>query len=127
MKPEELRIGNWVCDEHGGEDQVISIENNHMQREISEYATIDLKYYGTINIKDIYPIPLTPEWLERLGFGVGEGPNYKIFMRDRLMIEWSPQLGYYFEWEDDEDYRKTSIQHVHQLQNLYFALTGEEL
>ena len=55
------------------------------------------------------PIPLTEECLLRFGF---ESKNPVLFTN-------SDGDSFYL---DD-----TKIKHVHQLQNLYFALTGEEL
>lgn len=84
-------------------------------------------------------IPLTEQWLERLGFvDITEGyratgqasPVYRIASPVRgqdinLYQEWDYKngraLGYFlahFEYV---------MQYVHQLQNLFFALTGEEL
>jgi len=63
---------------------------------------------------ETHPIPLTEEWLER--------------------FNWNPpkDIGVSFSLTTDEihfvagNYYK-KIEYVHQLQNLYFALTGEEL
>jgi len=72
------------------------------------------------------PVPLTEEWLLKLGFsrsplpfseGVYEGP----IIDNR--VEYNAGSFMYCLWTQ----RLRNIEHVHQLQNLYYALTGEEL
>jgi len=83
----------------------------------------------SIALQDLHPIPLTPEILEKCGF-------------KKLNNAWVP-IDYsatdYFKWSftiwDNKDgtYRYNSaefipeLKYLHQLQNLYYALTGEEL
>lgn len=102
MKANELRIGNLVrLREH---DAFIQIE----QYQLCESELINVQ-----------PIPLTEEWLLKFGFddlgtyGYGRG-NFHICLHENE---------FYFSINN----RKVFIKHVHQLQNLYFALTGEEL
>ena len=74
------------------------------------------------------PIPLTEEWLLRFGFE---------YDRDNLMILRKDVFEFYFDKVDKDGvnlYVKWegiflcgNIKYVHTLQNLYFALTGEEL
>jgi hypothetical protein len=76
------------------------------------------------------PIPLTEEWLLKFGF-----------KSDDISWEYSKRLGNFYIMYDIEinsiyinDGSRydgadipNEIKHVHQLQNLYFALTGQEL
>ena len=114
MKANELRIGNWVFSEE--------TESNFVIDEHS-FSAITIEHIDAIK-----PIPLTDEWLKRFGFEV-EGLGYEIYDRFLTLIP-----------EEDEgfdvlimtaDFEKpmyiTYIDYVHQLQNLYHALTGEEL
>lgn len=81
--------------------------------------------------KWVNPIPLTEEWLEKLGFKknqqrVGTAGaecvpfDYTVdgWHRSDIVIK-DFQLAY--------PIFNVELQYVHQLQNLYFALTGEEL
>ncbi|MDH5570388.1 MAG: hypothetical protein OEY89_01405 [Gammaproteobacteria bacterium] len=131
MNAKELRIGNWV-------------DWDGRLTQIKEGSDID--YY--IN-KGVKPIPLTEEWLVKFGSpksvsAIGLIPrtklpykNYKtlniknnketwLYSLDEklLMIftDYKSRLGGNYEME-----RCLKIQYVHSLQNLYFALTGEEL
>jgi len=119
MKEQELRIGNWV-------------------RHLKEEETVTWLSTDSINnIQGWYePILLTKEWLIKLGF-------YKERTGDRLTIEaWSPghpsqrfnidfkngKILLISRYQGDSDHLTMDhIKFVHQLQNLYFALTGEEL
>lgn len=84
----------------------------------------------------IYPIPLTPEWIERLGFEPAENSPgdgwYEIQIgRHTLQICINGQcnmMNIVDEHDQSVLFRKVLIvQDVHQLQNLYHSLTGKEL
>jgi len=80
------------------------------------------------DISDLSPIPLTEEWLFKFGF-------FRPFMPPIYEIVTSEMDKRFRIHKVDDNafilgrYESTSIkiQYVHQLQNLYFALTGEEL
>lgn len=114
MKATELRIGNYVYQSDAYGDTPIT------GYQIYQFDTfcrggIVADYY-----KGFKPIPLTEEWLLRFGFEKDDTiwikhPIYGLLEKNgRFFIELGETGGIY-------------IQYVHQLQNLYFALTGEEL
>lgn len=118
MKPNELRIGNWVY----FTDWPVS--DNPVQVERSTLSEDWVKFFAS-------PIPLTKEWLLRFGFEINENQDYEMnFGRkcievvecqdDDLGLKYRNDVGLTCNWIDFVDY-------VHQLQNLVFALTGEEL
>ena len=84
----------------------------------------------------IKPIPLTEEWLERMGFsridGNGAGNVYG-FIGDDMLVNDDLKFVYMFKghglpnMEEKFLRRNKEFKYVHQLQNLYFALTGSEL
>lgn len=118
----DLRINNYVY--YNNEHNEIGI----ITKLVTELIT-DINYVGINNRIDVHylnkhinPIPLTEEWLIKLGFN-----NY--FEKGKINIIPKGRLGYengrtYFNsWtilEKQPDY-------VHELQNLYYALTKEEL
>jgi hypothetical protein len=129
MKANELRIGNWI-----ELDNDLRLEHKHNQR-INKIRTIDCQlvsdeneYYGQL-YEFIKPIPLTEEWLVRFGF-TPDHNDYFFECEDHgveLEASWSSrnmQTGETFGWHISE---YQHVKSVHQLQNLYFALTGEEL
>jgi hypothetical protein len=134
IKTNELRKGNIV--NHLG--NFILIES--VFGDIVNVYAADMgggAYIDGIDCKDIEPIPITPEWLKRLGFLT---MDYEYDMIDwarpdtekrfsisqnGIPIEKQPFL---FEYENGwGDNIEVEVKHVHELQNLYFWLTSEEL
>lgn len=111
IKAEELRIGNWVMND-------------------ANYFEFDVDCFNQIN--SIQPIPLTEEWLLNFGFNYrnehrGEGCIMDLkgekYKSASVAIPYKSQEGrliYMTVWS-------APINYVHQLQNLYYAITGEEL
>jgi hypothetical protein len=108
MKASELRIGNYV----------------YFHGDVEE---INIDHFNIFNIKKdgaLLPIPLTEEWLLRFGFEKN-GNNQFILMEGSVDILFNKDLN---GWTcDGINFSINMTEHVHQLQNLYFALTGEEL
>lgn len=78
-------------------------------------------------LSEIEPIPITEEWLDKLGFR-GKKVYDAIFewrIGDSLKEHCIQTDGEAFVWTHYKD--GIDIKFVHQLQNLYYALTGEEL
>ena len=75
-------------------------------------------------VSDLEPIPLTVEWLVNFGFEVEEDYYVSVLSYDfgEIKIYPSPN-GFFF----IEGVIQKHIKSVHELQNLYFALTGDEL
>lgn len=101
----ELRIGNWY--NHNGEFKQATPNT------ILEVWEADRIW--------VMPIPLTPEILERAGFEfytycdcwVIETTTGEIILSDKYILQSTDSI--------------TQLYFLHQLQNLFFALTGEEL
>ena len=122
MKATELRIGNYVYHTDAGEIQV-------NKTDIAEYEIC----YETL----IEPIPLAEEWLQKFGFienikDVPYQPSYSINIRLTIFyLRPSYKGGYYWGFMNDgkdcELNDVLNIKYVHELQNLYFVLTNQEL
>ena len=120
MKSNELRIGNFIYTMDVYLDKVIAL---------SEIAIIGEFRSPIENIK---PIPLTEEWL--IKFGV----KHRVLLIDKDYFS-SIKLDLYigdiwYLWGQRfknqsllDSILLAEIKYVHQLQNIYFALTGEEL
>lgn len=105
MKANELRIGNWLYS---------NLTKQNFQVNADDIEGIN----GDPSVCD--PIPITEEWLVKLNsdndlfykFGVFElrysnySKSYEVWMNGKYIL---------------------SIYYIHQLQNLYFVLTGKEL
>ena len=115
IKTNELRIGNWY--EHDGKYyQVKSIMNGE-------------------SYPYVKPIPLTPEILEKAGFTKGKSIGLTLdirfdetpFYSAYLWFEFLAGSVYLYTLDDGHNIELANFIYLHQLQNLYFALTGEEL
>ena len=119
MEASELMIGNWVYDE------VFGAKNFPHQVGGRDFDSADI----------FKPIPLTEGWLIKFGFEKDAGGqfilnlNYK-HLNGRLMYSDFCTMSVFSDFSDGrkEDYTfQRDIVYVHQLQNLYFDLTGKEL
>ena len=130
MKASELRIGNYVTTLTGdkvllptmitekiGEIDLFSVELYDYKKSFAE------QHPRICNLKYISPIPLTEEWLRRFGFKQRNVGYY--FIKDMCLSYANVGLHNYTLRLDG--YYIHDIKHVHQLQNLYFALTNTEL
>jgi hypothetical protein len=122
MRAQELRLGNITETLRTNGNP-----NNWVRMEITGHHIITC---GT-HPEWFRPIPLTKYLLERLGLNKQKHEEDGIiYQRGKLVVKFKKGI-YWFWFSDSEDdwYYTTSIsiQYVHQLQNLYFALTGEEL
>jgi hypothetical protein len=122
MEARELRIGNFISDMHASDGGYWKVWE--LKKETCHYGLFTYKY------ENLKPIPLTIEWLEKFGFKLRNkehyGTSYYMFLKEwsiRHKIKRGKDL---FSLNMYSNYVKY-IEYVHQLQNLYFALTGKEL
>ena len=127
MKASELRIGNYI--NFKDRDDIFFCEVTSIDR--GGYVHILRNFKDNLNnddqpesIQDITPIMLTEEWLLRIGFEPHFGTY--IFKTNRGIILIEEDLA---EISFNETQRgfNAPCNYVHQLQNLYFTLTGQEL
>jgi len=122
MKATELRIGNWV------RLNVRPIENYQVTQILEKGVNCGL--VGAM-YEIVKPIPLTDEWLKRFGFNEDGFKQYE-FENWGIKVKKDPHAISETNWIVFHGFMNqfselVSLKHVHQLQNLYFALTGEEL
>lgn len=125
MKANELRIGNWI----NINGQYVNIGYGVIMDMHKKQKGIKNSYLDTLTFN---PIPLTPEILEKCGFtkmnngwNMGERKSYmdvifSLFDDNYCQGELDLRL-------NGSDLPMPKVKYLHQLQNLYFALTGEEL
>ena len=121
MKATELRIGNLV--ERNGE--IHEVSSIHSDNTIRLFNKDKIASFGCFSLKEINPITITEEWLLKLGLDYTSEKDYYYitFTIKGLFFSTSNLEGFHLVNFDD----MINIRYVHQLQNLYFALTGEEL
>ena len=145
IDPKELRVGSYVCNtqdigamlESGfnpyfqvnsiGRTGVnaVTVYDEDMDSEGIDYTP----FVDEVLFDQLVPISLTPEMLIQCGFIKSHHGFFYIDLKEddciwRIISERGTsahvEVG-------QEYYKRYSINNIHQLQNLYFALTGEEL
>jgi hypothetical protein len=127
LTPQELRIGNMILDCNKKVRTVLQLFGDSYQCDGDNGHRYSYTYQYSSGI------PLTEEWLQRFGFTIHSDYSYRNYALPNHHFIVSVWLGEGqpggFEkpgavyWGDSFG----EIQFVHQLQNLFFALTGEEL
>lgn len=119
MEAKELRIGN-LFEYEKGIYSVNRISDNFIYaKNINGFAP------GDFPISKLNPIPLTEEWLLRLGFKK-QRRAYKI-KNFGCYIFHPTGISFYPAGILDSLCRVDWFNHVHELQNLYYAITKDEL
>lgn len=109
MKASELRIGNLI-------------DNNGKVKSVVASDFLDRKWLC------FEPIIITEDWLVKFGFKKGhmiEYGDYTPYYKENFEAIYLTNHGFVY-----SPYRPSGeipVKYIHQLQNLYFALTGEEL
>lgn len=118
----ELRIGNYL--EYNGINGIIYGLQSPFPRKEKRFnhkqlVTLIIGGMSTICLDECNPIPLTEEWLVKFGFFNNElKAEHNLFVWYENHIGIKGMLGIV---------KPCKCIYAHQLQNLYFALTGKEL
>lgn len=156
IQANELRIGNLVLDPAGRMGAVLSVSERSIRLKL-EFSTIKIYTTHDETGVDCNPIPLTTQILEKCGFRLSEYAHVKIAYNEIERIDsvyvqdifnFENKNNMHIEVISDPKTKEvrrigvqgfnyngmvgvintpTDIKYIHQLQNLYFALTGEEL
>jgi hypothetical protein len=133
MKANELRIGNLVYVSDNLTNlifQEITPINIHNLMHLTGWdkSPVDIEFE---------PIPLTKEFLLKFGFkNIDKGgndyitytdPNHDYYLQLDVRRKDNKYLILDNSFDDLRAFSMVDIEYVHQLQNLYFALTGNEL
>lgn len=121
MKASELRIGNWIYDSE-------CAPHYFRVEEIRKYVGYELWVYfrkGSIKTKEPEFIPLTEDILVKAEFHWQGFSGFDVFTHVY-------EQGFQITFKDGEFYFNgyfigVKLKYLHQLQNLYYALTGKEL
>jgi len=126
MKATELRIGNMV-------------KKYFTEYGYSKICEIDITDFSDIlnNVIKVEPIPLSEDWLLKFGLKITDNDyeggydftEYKGRLWENIILQTEDIFYYFIHIDQDSFYSHTiiEIKYVHQLQNLYFDLTNEEL
>jgi hypothetical protein len=123
MKPKELRIGNYVLIR----DYLLIVSGLTWDETEGTYEVVYHNNRASQPIKNFKPVPLTEHWILKFGFK----PKYEdqednlIYEKNNLLITKDKfKEEFYLELNMSVE---SELKYVHQLQNLYFVLTADEL
>jgi hypothetical protein len=114
MKANELRIGNWVKS---------NVSGNVLRFTTYQFNDLNEILLCSPPKPKLEPILLNEEWLVKFGFEYDSASS--LYHKGGFDVDFLEDRIEFYLGEYGSTY--SIIEHVHQLQNLYFALTGEEL
>jgi hypothetical protein len=130
MDAKELRHGNWVHHNDNWSNQNEDEKAHNFQWDAESHwywigeCCLNLE-------KDIEPIPLTEEWLEKLGFVSKYKSCHDRWSLNGFALDQAPDeddLGASIPAKQEFSYDwRLEVKYVHQLQNLYFSIKQQEL
>lgn len=138
IKPNELRVGNLfhptmysngIRVPQSTIAKIITIDAFHVLWLPSDLNPAQVKWNES-KYNEIEPIPLTSEWLLKFGFEKTTGLTWSLSHEKTYSVYRKSGLAYNeikVEWWYGGILLKKQPDSVHELQNLYYALTGEEL
>lgn len=152
IQANELRVGNRVFSSGvrhttGLNPYPLTVSSIGRKTVLDEqFVTFEETVDRPINLTSLQPIPLTPELLEKCGFEQDKSQDdeeraiYGIQVANNTSLYFDPHNAHmrndeYVEWYLSHEWNNNHFKndfwarpkYLHQLQNLYFALTGEEL
>lgn len=116
MEAKELRIGNLI--NHFGLDTIFEVTPTEINCAVEMEGHFSMTFEG---------IPITEEWLLKFGFVHHHDtphPN-RVFRKNYVegFFDLEEVISFFY----GGNFTSVELKYVHQLQNLYFSLTGEEL
>jgi len=129
----EIRIGNWF---HHTEQWSTMQGDNTLDSFDFKWTSSSWYQIGEclLSLEVLEPIPLTENWLLKFGFNkdykqgyVGIDVNNSDFVLTEPLVIGEWQTNYIFQFNAGNLSKFTELKYVHQLQNLFFTITGKEL
>ena len=136
IKENELRLNNLVMVNYKTDllSKVTWIQEGSINVTFDRQP--DLVNGIVCSVNDLISIPLTEEWLIKFGFNsqykkgwIGIDVKHSNGTTTDFVLSYPQRMGMwqtFFAFEYD-GFRFVEIKYVHQLQNIYFALTNKEL
>ncbi|MBD0285102.1 MAG: hypothetical protein M3342_23380 [Bacteroidota bacterium] len=120
LDPKDVRVGNWVI-------KIIGTDNNNQSFFAYKPIAIDEYYYTFAKV--CFPIKLSSDILGKCGFKHEFGDWYINLESEGIddglpFLRYKHKVGCWYLWD-----KQLPVQpkYLHQLQNLYYALSNQEL
>jgi len=136
IQANSLRLGNWVEEEVLGRVRIVAILSDTVAvvgKGMKMDRAIEDREFS-LNLSNIKPVPLTPEILEKCGFKTAytsfhDGTHIANLKKDGFELQYDSRIqdGIIVSPPKIDDGFVVHCRFVHQLQNLYFSLQGQEL
>lgn len=118
----EFRIGNYI--------QIKNILHDEVYYEIARihkdsvwvYILVKFKQIP-IDLKIVSNIPITNEWLQKLGFNETDG----VFVHEKRVPYYIELFNGSYALKNGNGSFAKPVTHIHMLQNIWYFLTGTEL
>lgn len=124
LKASTLRLGNLINVGGSSIDTYQTYKPQKVTIELLREILVENLERPDAVLSVFQPIELTNRWLSRLGFRTTRQQD--VYGKNRLRI-WGNLAGLTEADSPAAHYIPNAIKYVHELQNLYFAMYGEEL
>lgn len=125
MDVQELKIGNLIkISPRANEEGVLFLTDIQHSTIIGEMLVPRQGYHFRIKFDEILPLEPSEQWLELLGFNK-ESTGENIWVDNKNFVQF--KLSDFESGFLENGRLAVPIDSVHQLQNVYFTLTGENL
>lgn len=125
MDIQELKLGNLIkISPRENEEGILFLTEIQHSSIIGEMLVPRRGYHFRIKFDEILPLELTQDWLIFLGFNRSADEN-DVWIDSKSFIHF--KLSAFESGFMEEGKIAVAINSIHQLQNVYLTLTGEEL
>ena len=127
IQANEIRQGNWVSTPNQPFMRIDEIEIYSADNSGKLGMRLDMEHHPlTWYLKDVSPIPLTEEILLKCGGKIADSEKRQIEL-DRFLLRWLEAYKYWYVTDIETGAYITKIEFLHEWQNTFFVLNGQEL
>lgn len=123
MKAEELRLNNLINIGGNTIDTYQTYKPTKVTLAILNEIAGENRERPDAILSVFQPIPLTEEWLLKSEYS--RRKDYIVI--DRFSLRWRPDYNYWYVQDNYSSCYLTKLEFVHEWQNFYYVMQGEEL
>ncbi len=129
INEKELRTGNLYATIRNQEIIVTGVDtlNKFVTIGSSNNTDITTKNESSVIFEDLNPVEITPKTIGQLGLTADETMSISIFSDNNVRLMWNGKLNQVVLVDGKDGIIGQEIKYLHQLQNIYYFLTGKEL